>query len=167
MRNNLLFYVIFAVQFFAVFSLSSRFNSRKDFGNDFEIEREYGSVSGVTSSPSSSSGKTVEFTDQCFKQKLDHSRPTDNSTWDQVRNHIKIPITSIQININFFLVKRYFVNEFYYEEGGPVFLFVFGESEAHTKWMGRGPQWTGYAKKLNALCFGLEHRFYGKSRPKE
>lgn len=39
-----------------------------------------------------------------------------------------------------------------------------GEGEATAKWMHEGA-WIKYAQKFNALCFQLEHRFYGKSHP--
>lgn len=39
-----------------------------------------------------------------------------------------------------------------------------GEGTASPKWMHQGA-WIHYAKKHNALCFQLEHRFYGKSHP--
>lgn len=41
-----------------------------------------------------------------------------------------------------------------------------GEGEATAKWMHEGA-WIQYAEKFHALCFQLEHRFYGKSRPTE
>lgn len=41
-----------------------------------------------------------------------------------------------------------------------------GEGEATQKWMTAGA-WINYAKHLNALCFQVEHRFYGKSKPTE
>lgn len=66
----------------------------------------------------------------------------------------------------FNLVQRYFVNEKFYKENGPIFLMIGGEGEATAKWMHKGA-WIGYAKKFNALCFQLEHRFYGKSHPTE
>uniref|UniRef100_A0A336K475 CSON000635 protein n=1 Tax=Culicoides sonorensis TaxID=179676 RepID=A0A336K475_CULSO len=78
-----------------------------------------------------------------FTQQLDHFDPTNLSkTWQQ----------------------RYYVNSEYYQEGGPVFLMIGGEGEATAKWMHEGA-WIKYAKKFNALCFQLEHRFYGKSHP--
>lgn len=43
---------------------------------------------------------------------------------------------------------------------------IAGESEANGLWMTRGA-WIQYARKHNALCFQLEHRFYGQSRPTE
>ena len=39
-----------------------------------------------------------------------------------------------------------------------------GEGEASPKWMAKG-MWIEWGKKYNALCFQLEHRFYGKSHP--
>ncbi|XP_065205164.1 putative serine protease K12H4.7 isoform X2 [Planococcus citri] len=142
-NTNFFYCIIFATQVFITASLSSKLNSRKIF-DDFEIE--YPPSNDGSSDPKyETNSNSAQFGDQFFLQKLDHSRPTDNRTWHQ----------------------RYFVNDFYYEDDGPVFLFVYGESEANPKWMGKGPQWTAYAKKFNALCFGLEHRFYGQSRPKE
>lgn len=65
--------------------------------------------------------------------------------------------------------QRYFVNENYYNyttRNGPVFLMLGGEGEASIEWMTAGA-WIDYAKKFGALCFQLEHRFYGKSHPVE
>lgn len=39
-----------------------------------------------------------------------------------------------------------------------------GEGEATAKWMVEGA-WIDYAEHFGALCFQLEHRFYGKSQP--
>lgn len=41
-----------------------------------------------------------------------------------------------------------------------------GESEANGMWMTQGA-WIQYAREHNALCFHLEHRFYGQSHPTE
>lgn len=38
------------------------------------------------------------------------------------------------------------------------------EGIANSKWMVEG-QWIEYAKEFGAMCFYLEHRFYGKSHP--
>lgn len=56
------------------------------------------------------------------------------------------------------------MNADYYKKGGPIFLMIGGEGEATAKWMVEG-QWIEYAKQYRALCFQLEHRFYGKSHP--
>lgn len=78
-----------------------------------------------------------------FDQLLDHNDPTNPKTWKQ----------------------RYYVNDAYFEAaGGPVFLMIGGEGEATARWMNEGA-WIHYAKEHGALCFQLEHRFYGKSHP--
>ncbi len=41
-----------------------------------------------------------------------------------------------------------------------------GEGEANPIWMVDGA-WIDYAQEHNAICFQLEHRFYGKSHPTE
>lgn len=61
-------------------------------------------------------------------------------------------------------LQRYFTNSTFHRPGGPVFLMVGGEGEASPVWMVAG-QWMEYARQHGALCFLLEHRFYGKSRP--
>ncbi|KAM9801291.1 thymus-specific serine protease [Neosynchiropus ocellatus] len=85
---------------------------------------------------------SVEPEEQWFSQKLDHFRGADSRVWKQ----------------------RYFVNEAFYKPGGPVFLMIGGEGPANPAWMQNGT-WLVYAEKLGALCFMLEHRFYGKSHP--
>ncbi|XP_034943552.1 putative serine protease K12H4.7 [Chelonus insularis] len=89
-----------------------------------------------------SSRKYTPSKDMWFEQYLDHFDPTNGKTWKQ----------------------RYFMNKEYHKNGGPVFLMIGGEGEASPHWMKEG-QWIEYAKQYNALCFQLEHRFYGKSRP--
>ncbi|XP_018604307.1 thymus-specific serine protease [Scleropages formosus] len=79
-----------------------------------------------------------------FTQRLDHFNGADGRVWKQ----------------------RYFVNAQFYRSGGPVFLMVGGEGPANPAWMQQGT-WLEYARKLGALCFLLEHRFYGQSRPTE
>ncbi|XP_065205171.1 putative serine protease K12H4.7 [Planococcus citri] len=81
--------------------------------------------------------------DQYFEQKLDHFDPTNEDTW----------------------LQRYWRNPQYYKNGGPAFLMINGEATASPKWSVTG-QWVSYAKTLNAIGFSLEHRFYGRSRPK-
>lgn len=85
--------------------------------------------------------KTAE--DKWFSQKLDHFSDADTRTWQQ----------------------RYFVNTSSSSwRGGPVFLMIGGEGTLSPKWLSVGAM-VEYAQEHGALMFGLEHRFYGKSRP--
>ncbi|KAM6932881.1 thymus-specific serine protease [Xenentodon cancila] len=86
--------------------------------------------------------QTAAFEEQWFTQKLDHFSGADSRVWKQ----------------------RYFVNDAFYRPDGPVFLMIGGEGPANPAWMQNGT-WLKYAEKLSALCFMLEHRFYGKSHP--
>lgn len=106
-----------------------------------------------------------ETPDLWFEQPLDHFTESNKVTWKQ----------------------RYFVNDEHYrnDSTAPVFLMiggkhtfyhffnllkihcflvVLGEAEASKKWMHEGA-WIHYAEQFGALCFQLEHRFYGKSHP--
>ncbi|CAL8295962.1 unnamed protein product [Merluccius merluccius] len=87
------------------------------------------------------SNETV-IKDQWFIQKLDHFNGADSRTWKQ----------------------RYFVNDKFYRDGGPVFLMIGGEGPANPSWMENGT-WLLYGQKMSALCLLLEHRFYGQSHP--
>ncbi|KYN03978.1 PREDICTED: putative serine protease K12H4.7 [Cyphomyrmex costatus] len=86
--------------------------------------------------------KTSPSEEQWFTQYLDHFNPIDVNVWNQ----------------------RYFVNTEFYKSNGPIFLLIGGESSASTTWMVSG-DWIEYAKELGAMCFYVEHRFYGKSHP--
>jgi len=39
-----------------------------------------------------------------------------------------------------------------------------GEAACDGAWVNKG-QWISYAEETSALCFLVEHRFYGGSRP--
>ncbi|KAL6442746.1 hypothetical protein ACFW04_002671 [Cataglyphis niger] len=80
--------------------------------------------------------------EQWFTQHLDHFNPTDARIWKQ----------------------KYFVNSNFYKPNGPIFLMIGAEGLANAKWMVEG-QWIEYAKEFGAMCFYLEHRYYGKSHP--
>lgn len=56
--------------------------------------------------------------------------------------------------------------EFFDASQKAAFLMIGGEGEASPKWMSQGA-WIDYAKQYNAMCFQLEHRYYGKSHPTE
>lgn len=51
-----------------------------------------------------------------------------------------------------------------FKRGGPIFIMLGGEGAISSSWMKSGT-WIDYAKELNALCFQLEHRYYGQSQP--
>ncbi|XP_061194515.1 putative serine protease F56F10.1 [Saccostrea echinata] len=80
--------------------------------------------------------------DMWMTQRLTHFNDADTRTWQQ----------------------RYFVNDTFYEPGGPIFVMIGGEGTANPAWMLQGT-WIEYAKTYKAICFLLEHRFYGKSHP--
>ncbi|KAK9877980.1 hypothetical protein WA026_020195 [Henosepilachna vigintioctopunctata] len=81
-----------------------------------------GEPAGHSSLLSSSSVKTSWFT-----QILNHFNPRETTTW----------------------LQRYYVNDQFYNDGGPIFLMIGGEGEASDKWMTQG------------------HGYYGKSYPTE
>lgn len=60
---------------------------------------------------------------------------------------------------------RYFENFEYYEQGGPIFILVGGEWEASHSFLESG-HIHDMAKKFNATMFNTEHRYYGKSHPR-
>ncbi|KAM8953164.1 putative serine protease K12H4.7 [Pelodytes ibericus] len=84
----------------------------------------------------------ASFPERSFVQRLDHFNGADTRVWEQ----------------------RYFVNDSFMQPGGPVFLMIGGEGKANPAWMKYGT-WLTYAKSLGAICFMLEHRFYGASQP--
>uniref|UniRef100_A0A0N5BHV6 Serine protease K12H4.7 n=1 Tax=Strongyloides papillosus TaxID=174720 RepID=A0A0N5BHV6_STREA len=64
--------------------------------------------------------------------------------------------------------QRYWYNNKFYVQGGPVFLMLGGESAESASWVEREDlEWTSLAKEHNAMLFLLEHRYYGNSRPTE
>ncbi|XP_072428864.1 thymus-specific serine protease [Chiloscyllium punctatum] len=80
--------------------------------------------------------------EQWFVQRLDHFNAADGRVWKQ----------------------RFYINDTFYQPGGPVFLMIGGEGTANPAWMDYGT-WLTFAEKLGALCILIEHRFYGKSQP--
>ena len=56
------------------------------------------------------------------------------------------------------------MNDTFFKEGGPVFLFIGGEGTLNPVWLVTGT-WINYAQYYGALCLGLEHRYYGLSHP--
>ncbi|XP_063230883.1 putative serine protease K12H4.7 [Bacillus rossius redtenbacheri] len=81
-------------------------------------------------------------TAQWFRQELDHFNATNTATWNQ----------------------KYYVSKRHHRSGGPVFLYINGEDAADPGWF-ENAAWMEYAEEFHALCFIVEHRFYGDSRP--
>ncbi|KAJ3439506.1 protease s28 pro-x carboxypeptidase-related [Anaeramoeba flamelloides] len=81
-------------------------------------------------------------TDYFLDQKIDHFNPLDSRKFQQL----------------------YYVNDTYYQQGGPVFLVINGEAGMPDLY-----QEYGYPLELaqthNALVISLEHRYYGTSLP--
>ena len=81
-------------------------------------------------------------TAQYFAQYVDHFNAQDNRVFQQ----------------------KYYVNDVYFQPGGPIFFQLGGESPIDgtelTSW-----QMSVYARQFNALQITLEHRFYGESQP--
>ncbi|KAJ8877898.1 hypothetical protein PR048_022357 [Dryococelus australis] len=130
-------------------------------------------------------------TDSWVKQRLDHFNPADTRAWNQVgatdtafillimscsinkysQNVMKIHTECIkgsQLILPLFVVlsQRYFRNDEYYRDGGPLFIFVGGEEPMKTSWL-EDSHMMSLAKTYGAAAFFLEHRFYGSSRPTE
>lgn len=112
--------------------------------------------------------------EQWFKQYLDHFNAADHRTWKQVMYECKYVTKNLNI-CNFtgkfalellliFFLQKYFANIKFYKRGGPVFLLIGGEGAAEAEMM-VDAQWVEYAKEFGAMCFYVEHRFYGKSHP--
>uniref|UniRef100_A0A0A9XL49 Putative serine protease K12H4.7 n=1 Tax=Lygus hesperus TaxID=30085 RepID=A0A0A9XL49_LYGHE len=82
--------------------------------------------------------------DQWLVQKLDHFDPSSSRTWWQ----------------------KYHTNETWFRNSrkSPVFLLIGGNHRTKAKSVAEGA-FVDYARKFGALCFQIEHRFYGASLP--
>lgn len=58
------------------------------------------------------------------------------------------------------------VNEDYFEEGGPIFIYIGGEWSIAASTIQSGI-FVDIAKEHKGILFYTEHRFYGKSKPTE
>ena len=47
---------------------------------------------------------------------------------------------------------------------GPIFLMIGGEQSIDDNFISSG-MWIEWAQKYSALCFQVEHRYYGNSHP--
>lgn len=85
---------------------------------------------------------------------------------------VKIPVDHFDTSNTDTYDNRFLVNDTYYQEGGPVILFDFGESgispDSAAQFLAEDGAKSAplrLAEKLNALVIGWEHRYYGYSRP--
>ncbi|KAK0415707.1 hypothetical protein QR680_012076 [Steinernema hermaphroditum] len=85
-----------------------------------------------------------QFPDQWFTQPVDNFDSSNKQTYNQ----------------------RYWSNNQWYKEGGPIFLMLGGEGPEDNSWVSFEPlEWLQLAKKHNAMVFLIEHRYYGESLP--
>ncbi|XP_025829221.1 thymus-specific serine protease-like isoform X2 [Agrilus planipennis] len=77
-----------------------------------------------------------------ISQRVDHFNPADNRMWDM----------------------RYIQNNEFYEEGGPMFVFIGGEWVISKGWATSG-FFLDIARSHKDAFFYTEHRFYGDSYP--
>lgn len=59
---------------------------------------------------------------------------------------------------------RYYANDQHYVPGGPIFIYVGGGNEVYDDYLARGAVFE-IAQETGGYLFGLEHRFFGASRP--
>jgi Serine carboxypeptidase S28 len=60
--------------------------------------------------------------------------------------------------------QRYYANDEFYQDGGPIFIFVGGEWAISPGWATNGHM-VDMAREMNGYVFYTEHRFYGQSKP--
>ncbi|XP_012156539.1 putative serine protease K12H4.7 [Ceratitis capitata] len=85
---------------------------------------------------------TREIVTKTIEQKLDHFDVTNEETWQM----------------------RYMVNDEYFKEGGPIFIYVGGEWTISAGSI-RSGHLVDMAEEHNGILFYTEHRYYGQSRP--
>lgn len=85
-----------------------------------------------------------EITSRLVDLRVDHFNPLDRRSYDA----------------------RYFVNSQHWLAGGPIFIYVAGGFEVYDEFLEGGMMFE-LAEELNGNLFGLEHRYFGESRPTE
>uniref|UniRef100_A0A914Y571 Uncharacterized protein n=1 Tax=Panagrolaimus superbus TaxID=310955 RepID=A0A914Y571_9BILA len=93
----------------------------------------------------------LEVSQNWMEQPLDHFNISENATWSQ----------RYWNNTNFY-------NPNCFGQNCIIFLMIGGNSGINEKWISNpNVTYLQWAKKLKALVFLLEHRFYGESQPTE
>lgn len=106
--------------------------------------------------------KPVILKTRYFKTQIDHFRPQDSRTVEFVCIFTKIK--------PFFLVsltgklQEYQINDEYYHENGPIFIYVSESDQFTTQWIEKGLM-VDIAKSLNGTLVSAEHRYFGKNIP--
>uniref|UniRef100_A0A0N4Z9D1 Serine protease K12H4.7 n=1 Tax=Parastrongyloides trichosuri TaxID=131310 RepID=A0A0N4Z9D1_PARTI len=86
-------------------------------------------------------------------------RLATENLFDQVVNHFNNSDTST-------FKQRYWLNNKWYKNGGPIFLIIGGESTESPTWIENDNlYWPMLAKKFGAMMLLIEHRYYGASHP--
>ncbi|KAK0415706.1 hypothetical protein QR680_012075 [Steinernema hermaphroditum] len=94
--------------------------------------------------PPPAKADNVDAPDQWFTQPVDNFDASNTQTWQQ----------------------RFWSNDQWYTEGGPIFLMLGGEGPESNGWVVRDDlEWTTLARKFGAMVYLIEHRFYGQSLP--
>ncbi|XP_055693657.1 putative serine protease K12H4.7 [Lutzomyia longipalpis] len=78
-----------------------------------------------------------------FTQPLDHFDENCTETWDNT----------------------YYIDESFYQPGGPIFLYVGDMQFFYTYARLNSSHFTDIAREVGALLIGTEHRYFGESRP--
>lgn len=104
-------------------------------------------------------------------------RYDDDNVWlpEVPSYNFTMPVDHFDSSNKHTFANRYFVNDTYYQPGGPVILYDIGESgvspdiaaEAFAEFNSSISAPIQLAKKLRGLVIGWEHRYYGYSQPVE
>jgi len=100
-------------------------------------------VLGVASICAQSSHVGHKRVTKNFTQRLDHFTPSDGRTFNE----------------------RYFIDDTYYTQGGPLLFYCGGEGPIDHLPIGSGAALYTFAKQFNGLVVYAEHRFYGQTLP--
>ncbi|KAI7821399.1 serine carboxypeptidase S28-domain-containing protein [Gamsiella multidivaricata] len=97
-----------------------------------------------------------------FRQVLDHFSGSNNLAVPK-----SSPLQSLlgSSNNNNTFRQYYYINSEFYKPGGPIILWIPGESPLHTLFLRRGLAYE-LANATSGLLVALEHRFYGSSIPR-
>lgn len=97
---------------------------------------------GLEEPRSSNKYSSLSVKEAWIQQPLDHYNPRDNRTWSM----------------------RYYKNDQFYKDGGPILIMIGGEWEISTGFLETGLMYE-IASAHSAMMYYTEHRYYGKSIP--